>query len=135
MVSGVPPGPGPEPPPGDSRVLVVDDDPDIREAVRWLLEDEGLAVETAADGLQAVERAMRDRPALVVLDMGLPLLSGEEVAAALRAHFREPPPIIVITAAGSVAEKAQRIGAFAYVSKPFDLDELVRTVSAALKRA
>lgn len=114
-------------------VLVVDDDPEIREVVTWLLEDEGLPVETAADGQRALDCATRARPALIVLDMGLPILSGEEVAARLRAHYGEPPPIIVVSADGRAAEKAARIGARAYLHKPFDVDELVRLVHGMLR--
>ena len=115
-----------------TRVLVVDDDPEIREVVTWLLEDEGLPVETAADGQRALDCATRTRPALIVLDMGLPLINGEEVAARLRAHYAEPPPIIVVSADGRAAEKAARIGARAYLHKPFDVDELVRLVHGTL---
>ncbi len=118
--------------PGEARVLVVDDDPEIREVVSWLLEDEGIAVETASDGPRALDCATRERPALIVLDMGLPLLSGEEVAARLRAHYGEPPPIIVVSADGRAAEKATRIGARGYLHKPFDIDELMRLVRVAL---
>src|SRR6266568_7009069 len=78
-------------------VLVVDDDPEIRDVVRWLLEDEGWTVETASDGRDALERATQIRPALIVLDMGLPILSGEEVAMRLRVYYHEPPPIIVVS--------------------------------------
>src|ERR1700750_3293137 len=74
-------------------VLVVDDDPEIRDVVRWLLEDEGWTVETASNGRDALERATRARPALIVLDMGLPILSGEEVAMRLRMYLQEPPPL------------------------------------------
>jgi CheY-like chemotaxis protein len=56
-------------------IVVVDDDPTILESVQWILEDEGYEVITAADGAQAVEQTMVHRPALLVLDMGLPLLS------------------------------------------------------------
>src|SRR6187200_565397 len=94
-------------------VLVVDDDPEIRDVVRWLLEDEGWTVETASDGRDALERATQARPALIVLDMGLPILSGEEVANRLRLYFREPPPIVVVSADGRAGEKAARIGAAA----------------------
>ncbi len=118
-----------------ARVLVVDDDPEIREVVTWLLEDEGLAVETAADGQRALDCATRQRPALMVLDMGLPIISGEEVAIRLRAHYGEPPPIIVVSADGRAAEKAARIGARAYLHKPFDIDELVRLVHGMLRSA
>ena len=117
-----------------SRVLVVDDDPEIRDVVTWLLEDEGLPVETAGDGRRALDCATRARPALIVLDMGLPIMSGEEVAARLRDYYGEPPPIIVVSADGRAAEKAARIGARAYLHKPFDIDELVRLVHGTLGR-
>ena len=115
-----------------TRVLVVDDDPEIREVVTWLLEDEGLPVETASDGQRALDCATRTRPALIVLDMGLPIVSGEEVAVRLRAHYDEPPPIIVVSADGRAAEKAARIGAQTYLHKPYDVDELVRLLHESL---
>src|SRR3954469_13827637 len=79
-------------------VLVVDDDPEIRDVVRWLLEDEGWTVETASDGRDALEQAARMRPALIVLDMGLPIMGGEEVARRLHQDYPDPPPIIVVSA-------------------------------------
>ena len=115
-----------------TRVLIVDDDPEIREVVTWLLQDEGLPVETATDGQRALDCATRARPALIVLDMGLPIISGEEVAVRLRAHYGEPPPIIVVSADGRAAEKAARIGARGYLHKPFDIDELVRLIHGTL---
>lgn len=116
-------------------ILVVDDDRDIREAVGWLLQDEGFAVEMAADGDEAVERATQVRPALLVLDLGLPILSGEEVAERLQALYGRSLPIVIMTAAGDAAEKAQRINAAAYVTKPFELDDLVRAIRNALEPA
>lgn len=108
-------------------ILVVDDDPLVRQAICWALEDEGLPVEAAADGREALERAARHRPALVVLDVILPVMDGYEVAAELRARHGEIP-ILAITASGGVAAKARRMGAFAYLSKPFEMDELLTTV-------
>jgi DNA-binding response OmpR family regulator len=113
-------------------ILVVDDDPEIRDVVRWLLEDEGWTVETASDGRDALERATRARPALIVLDMGLPILTGEEVAMRLHEVYVEPPPIIVVSADGRAGEKAARIGAASYLHKPFDVDALARLVRIAL---
>ena len=109
-------------------VLVVEDEPDLRDAVRAVLEDEGFRVETASDGQQALERAGQIHPELVVLDMSLPRLSGEEVAAGLWTLFAQPPPIVVMSAAGAIAERAQRVGAATYVAKPFDLDDLTAAV-------
>lgn len=114
-------------------VLVVDDDPEIRDLVRWLLEDEGWTVETAADGRAALDQATRIRPALIVLDMGLPLLSGEEVARRLHDVYADPPPIVVVSADGRAGERAARIGAASFLHKPFDVDELADLVRSTLK--
>jgi DNA-binding response OmpR family regulator len=113
-------------------VLVVDDDPEIRDVVRWLLEDEGWTVETASDGRDALNRATRARPALIVLDIGLPILSGEEVARRLRDVYVDPPPIIVVSADGRAGETAARIGAASYLHKPFDVDVLAGLVRRTL---
>ena len=122
-------------PPAAAHILVVDDDPHLRETIQWCLEDEGLTVETAADGQQAVERATRSRPALILLDMGLPILSGEEAADQIRAAYGgAPPPIVVITAAGSAAEKARRCRAVAYIPKPFNIADLAETVLRHMER-
>ncbi len=109
-------------------VLIVEDDPHLRETLRLALEEEGLPVVTAADGWEALECAARIRPSLVVLDWNLPRLSGESVAAGLRAAFGKTVPIVVITAAGDAAEKAWRVGAYSCVRKPFEIDELVIAV-------
>jgi CheY-like chemotaxis protein len=78
-------------------VLVVDDDPHVRASLRWALEDEGLAVETAADGREAVERAAARPPTLVLLDLTLPVLDSYAAARALRAGHGAGLPILAIT--------------------------------------
>jgi DNA-binding response OmpR family regulator len=113
-------------------ILVVEDDPQIRQTIQWALQDEGYHVETAADGEQALQQAARRRPGLLVLDMGLPGLDGAGIADGLRAVYTEPPPILLITADGRAQAKAQRVGAFAHLSKPFELDELVGLVQQGL---
>jgi DNA-binding response OmpR family regulator len=113
-------------------VLVVDDDSEIRDLVRWLLEDEGWTVETAADGRAALDQATRARPALIVLDMGLPIMSGEEVARRLHDVYADPPPIVVVSADGHAGERAARIGAASFLHKPFNVDDLARIVRRTL---
>jgi two-component system, OmpR family, response regulator len=119
--------PAPEP-----SILVVDDDPLLRQVIRLALEEEGLSVETAADGRQALAQASRCRPRLVILDMGLPLLDGARVAAELRTLYGDGLPLLVISADGHVVEKARRVGARAHLAKPFELDELTATVHRML---
>jgi CheY-like chemotaxis protein len=106
-------------------VLVVDDEPDLREVMVFVLLEKGFRVVEARDGREAVELACRDHPALIVLDMNLPILSGEEVAATLRGMMTEVPPILVVTASGSAAERAKRAQAADYLEKPFSVDDLV----------
>jgi CheY-like chemotaxis protein len=118
--------------PGMAPILVVDDDPEIRQMIQWALEDEGWTVETAADGRQALEQATRSRPSLVVLDMGLPLVDGAGVATGLYAAYGPTIPIVVVTADGHAAEKANRVGARAHLAKPFEIDALCDTVRSAL---
>jgi DNA-binding response OmpR family regulator len=116
-----------------AHILVVDDDWQTRRLIRWALEEEGFVVETASDGQQALERATSARPALVVLDMRLPLVDGTAVADGLRSSLKVPPPIVLITADDRPAEKARRVGAYAYLEKPFELDDLVATVRRGLR--
>ena len=113
-------------------VLIVEDDTDLRQTIQWTLEDEGLVVETAADGQEALNRAAQRKPTLVVLDMGLPIIDGNGVAAGLHASYGSSVSILTMTADGRAAEKAKRIGAIGYISKPFDLDTLITAVKQAL---
>jgi DNA-binding response OmpR family regulator len=111
-----------------ARVLVIDDDADVRGALQGVLEDEGLLVDVASDGAQALIRAARHRPTLVVLDIKLPDSAGHEVARRLRVLHGARLPILAITADGSAARKAREVGAFAYLTKPFELARLLELV-------
>jgi len=113
------------------RVLVVDDDPDMRLTMHEVLTDEGLEVDLAADGREALERAASQRPALVILDLTLPILDGFEVADRLRQQHGLLP-ILAVTADGRAPHKARRVGAYAYLRKPFELDTLVSLVRHGL---
>ena len=115
-----------------ARVLVVEDEPELSEVVCAVLEDEGYDVATASDGRTAVDMVIASPPDLIILDMGLPILGGEEVAAKIHETLSSPPPILVMSAAGTVAERARRIGAASYIAKPFDLDDLTDAVRAVL---
>jgi CheY-like chemotaxis protein len=114
-----------------AQVLVVDDDADMRLAIREVLLEQGLSVVVAADGQEALECADRARPALVILDITLPILDGYAVAEGLHERFG-PLPILAVTADGGAPQKARRVGAFAFLRKPFELDDLVRSVERGL---
>lgn len=120
---------------GMATVLVVDDERKIRDMVRVFLERERYAVLVAGSGQQALDVAARLKPDLVVLDLMLPDLPGEEVARSLRAI--SPVPIIMLTAKAGEADRVAglRLGADDYVVKPFSPLELVARVGAVLRRA
>jgi DNA-binding response OmpR family regulator len=118
----------------EPSILVVDDDPKLREVAMWALEDEGFAVQVAGGRREAAERVKRRPPALVVLDMGLPPDEGDSVAADVRAACGQVP-ILLITADGKASQKARRVGAFAYLHKPFDVERLVFLVRERLSAA
>ena len=122
-------------PRSNGPILVVDDDPGLREIIRETLEDEGLLVDVARDGQQALELAAKRRPELVILDWGLPLFDGDVVAAQLRGAHGDGLRVLIVTADGRAAEKARRAGAFAYLHKPFDVIALVTIVRRGLAGA
>lgn len=111
----------------DGAILVVDDDEAILDIVADVLRFEGYPVETAIDGVVALEVVERERPALVLLDMRMPRLDGWGFARTLRERGIELP-ILVMTAARDAAGWAQEIGAQGYLAKPFDIDELLDAV-------
>lgn len=117
------------------RILVVDDEPQIRRVVAAYLEREGYAVETAADGEEALAKAARTRPDLIVLDLMLPKVSGETVCRTIRRSSEVP--VIMLTAKGSEEERVAGLnqGADDYVVKPFSAKELVARVKALLRRS
>jgi DNA-binding response OmpR family regulator len=116
-------------------VLIVEDEPTVRETLAEALVEDGLRVTTAADGPQALERFRADRPDLVVLDLMLPGMSGIEVCRVLRAE--SSVPILMLTARDSELDKVLglELGADDYVTKPFSLRELQARIRALLRRA
>ena len=110
-------------------ILIADDDLSILYLVADILRDEGYAVELARNGREALDViARRDVPALVVLDMRMPVVDGWEFASRLRAQQLNPP-ILVMTAARNAREWAAEIEAVGYLAKPFDLDDFLREVN------
>jgi DNA-binding response OmpR family regulator len=116
-------------------ILVVDDEPTVRETVTEALTADGFVVVTAADGREALLRFREGEPDLVVLDLMLPQLSGIEVCRILRAESEVP--IIMLTARSSELDTVVglELGADDYVTKPFSLRELAARIRAILRRA
>jgi two-component system alkaline phosphatase synthesis response regulator PhoP len=120
------------------RVLVVEDDADIRELIRYNLADEGFAVDEAADGAQALERMQRRMPDLIVLDLMLPGMPGLEICRRIRSTPATAQlPVLIVTAKGTEVDRilGLEMGADDYVVKPFSPRELVARVKALLRRA
>ena len=121
--------------PDADLVLVIDDEPQIRRAVRDALRDVTANVNEAANGSEGVDAASSGRPDLVVLDLGLPDMEGVEVCRAIRR--RSAVPIIVLSARHSELEKVDLLNAGAddYVTKPFSVLELAARAKAQIRRA
>ncbi len=117
-----------------ARVLVADDDPDIRELVRELLRRDGLDVVEAVNGREAVRGVHTHHPSLVILDVAMPELDGWQALERIR-DFSDVP-VLMLTAHGSELEKVRglRAGADDYVTKPFGRQELLARVQALLRR-
>ncbi len=116
------------------KILLVDDDPRLRELVGLALDRAGFAVVTAGDGQRALVHAARERPDLIVLDVGLPEIDGFEVCRRIRAG--SVVPILFLTARDDEIDRivGLELGADDYVTKPFSPRELVARVRAILKR-
>jgi two-component system alkaline phosphatase synthesis response regulator PhoP len=124
---------------GDKKVLlVVEDEPDIAELIRFNLEQEGFAVSTAEDGEKGLDAVRKLRPALVILDLMLPGIAGLEVCRRLRNDEATARlPIVILTARAAESDRivGLEMGADDYVTKPFSPRELVARVRAVLRRS
>jgi CheY-like chemotaxis protein len=106
------------------KVLVVDDDSALRAMVSDALREDGFAVETAANGALALGMVGNVRPALIILDLNMPIMDGVTFAQTYQSLTGPPAPIILLSAAAT-DEVARRIGAVAHLAKPVDLDALI----------
>jgi two-component system, OmpR family, response regulator len=119
----------------DARLLVVDDEPGIRDLLATSLRFAGFEVHTAADGQEALRQAEAVRPDLVVLDVMLPDLDGFAVTRRLRERGRDTP-VLFLTAKDDIADRVAglTVGGDDYVTKPFSLEEVVARIRAVLRR-
>jgi CheY-like chemotaxis protein len=108
-------------------VLVVDDDPDLRDLLTIALEQDGLDVQRAANGREAIDSMVRQRPDLILLDMKMPVMDGWAFCRELDRRG-ERPPIVVLTAASDPAERAAEVRAEGWLGKPFDYYALLAMV-------
>jgi DNA-binding response OmpR family regulator len=116
------------------RILVIEDGSAVRRALKRLFESGGYSVDLAADGISGLEILSKTMPSVVLLDLGLPDISGEEIYRAI-IEIAPRVPIIVISAKTDLVERAALLdmGAYDYLTKPFSPRELLTRVGAALK--
>jgi CheY-like chemotaxis protein len=110
------------------RVLVVEDDAEVRGVIRAALEEDDLEIIETGDGFEALAECERQAPGVVVLDLGLPNMSGQEFVNAYRQLKIAKAPIVVLSANSNGRQIAGVLGAAAYVAKPFSLEELSQAV-------
>ena len=116
------------------RVLVVDDDPDIRELLFTALEDDGFEVVPAGNGQEALAIIETFRPDVIVLDLMMPVMDGWQFAAELRARA-EDIPIVLLSAARDLKTHAMALSAAEIIEKPFDLSELIPKIARVASAA
>jgi two-component system response regulator MprA len=126
----------PDPVAGGGRLLVVDDDPDVRDALERALRHAGYAVTTAVHGADALDRLARSPVDLIVLDVLMPMVDGFDACRALRQRG-DATPVLVLTARDAVDDRVTGLeaGADDYLVKPFALRELLARIRALLRRS
>lgn len=117
-----------------NTILIVEDDRGLQKYLKELLLDNGYNVHAASDGIEALDMVQKNQPDVVVLDLGLPNMSGEAVCTELRKKYPELP-IIILTAKDSVSDIVQglNLGADDYMTKPFVADEFLARIKARLR--
>lgn len=119
------------------HVLLIEDEPNIAEAIRFLLSRDGLQVSSLTDGLGAADHVRAKRPDLVILDLMLPGCSGLEILEAIRAHpDTSRTPVMMLTAKGQGRDReaAERAGVDRFMTKPFSNSEMIASVRELVRR-
>ncbi|MBI4396572.1 MAG: response regulator [Elusimicrobia bacterium] len=119
------------------RILVVDDEATIVHLLEVVLQGEGYQIEKAYNGVEALKKIQRDIPDLIILDVNMPELSGWDVLAAVRAGSASRNlPVLMCTNRDLVSdvEQAETLGATGYITKPFEIDRMIRKVKQILEK-
>ncbi|RMF29836.1 MAG: response regulator, partial [Chloroflexi bacterium] len=118
------------------KILIVEDEADQARMMTLWLEQNGYEVITAHDGVEGLDRALHERPEMIILDLRLPKLPGIQLLQALNSHGFTPPTIIVTAySSDEIAVQALRLGVRDYLRKPFDLGDLLNAVQRVLEEA
>ena len=117
-----------------TRVLIIEDDPNIAELIRLYLEKDSFEVSIASDGKAGIEAFLKKKPDIILLDIMLPEMDGWSVCREIRKN--DKTPIIMLTAKGETIDKVTglELGADDYISKPFDMKEVIARIHAVLRR-
>ena len=114
---------------GCNDVLIVDDDPDMIEVIELVLHDAGYATRGALNGRQALDAVATGMPALIVLDMLMPVMDGWQFAREFHARYGTGTPIVVAPAAEHVDSRGSDVGATDVLPKPFEVSDLLRVIA------
>lgn len=120
------------------KVLIVDDESDIIETLKFMIESEGISCITAYDGEEALNKTKKENPDLIILDVMLPKINGYKVCRLLKFDAKyKNIPILMVTARSQQEDKhiGQETGADDYITKPFNIEELLITVKNYLNKA
>jgi DNA-binding response OmpR family regulator len=118
------------------RILIVDDEPMVRETISRVLVEEGYTVDCAADGEMALARCRSHPPDVILLDLMMPGMNGRQFLSTLRGDLgRTEVPVVVMTAVHGLGQRALSLGADDMVEKPFDVDELLNKIALAMFRS
>lgn len=114
------------------RVLVIDDDDAVCELLREALSEGGYAVATVPHGAAALELVKHHQPAVILLDLRMPIMDGWSFAEQYRRAAKPAASLILLSALKDIEGSAKRLGAAAFIQKPFDLDEVVETIERCI---
>jgi CheY-like chemotaxis protein len=117
------------------RVLVIDDDDAICELLRQALGDEGYAVATVPHGAAALELVKHHQPAVMLVDLRMPIMDGWAFVEQYRRVSRPPASIVLLSGARDIAENAKRLGADGFIAKPFRIEDVTETVGRCIPKA
>jgi len=119
---------------GDPSILVVDDDPDILQTLALCLSTEGYRILVASNGREALEVLEKEKPAVILLDLMMPVMDGWQFVAALDEKGKRDMPLLILSADRSVQGHAQKLKANGHLAKPFDLEDLLVKVAELVGR-
>lgn len=118
------------------EILVLEDEKEIRDSIKDFLESENYQVETASDGLEALDLLSHSKmPDLILLDMKMPGMNGWDFAQEFYKKYDHLAPLVVMTAAAEVEKRAKEVNADDFLGKPFDLDELSQKIKKLLENS